>query len=87
MNNFGLYSIRDRVAGSFRSVTLDTNDGTAKRNFTYALNNSPEMLFTARDLELCRLAEFDPASGSIVPCIPLVVVCRGDEVITDAEKK
>lgn len=86
MNNYGLYSLRDRVADVFRSVTVDTNDQTAKRNFAYAVNNSPELLFQSKDLELCKVAEFDAHSGMVVSCVPIVVVCRGDEVIKDDKK-
>lgn len=87
MNNYGLYSLRDRLGDVFRSVTVDTNDFTAKRNFAYAVNNSPELLFQAKDLELCKIAEFDAHLGTVIPCVPIVVVCRGDEVITNDEKK
>lgn len=87
MNNYGLYSLRDRCADVFRSVTVDTNDQTAKRNFSYAVNNSPELLFQSKDLELCKIAEFDAHSGQVMPCVPIVVVCRGDEVIQNDAKK
>lgn len=87
MSNFGLYSLRDRLGDVFRSVTVDTNDMTAKRNFSYAVNNSPELLFQSKDLELCKIAEFDAHSGVVVPCVPIQVVCRGDEVIKDASAK
>lgn len=87
MKNFGLYSLRDRLGDVFRSVTVDNNDLTAKRNFSYAVNNSPELLFQSKDLELCKIAEFDAHTGEVFPCVPIQVVCRGDEVISDAEKK
>lgn len=88
MKNFGLYSLRDRLGDVFRSVTVDTNDMTAKRNFSYAVNNSPELLFQSKDLELCKIAEFDAHTGAVMPCVPILVVCRGDEVIShDDEKK
>ena len=87
MKHFGLYSLRDRLADVFRSVTVDNNDMTAKRNFSYAVNNSPELLFQSKDLELCKIAEFDPHTGEVFPCVPIQVVCRGDEVLNDAEKK
>lgn len=87
MSNFGLYSLRDRLGDVFRSVTVDSNDLTAKRNFSYAVSNSPDLAFQAKDLELCKIAEFDAHSGVVVPCVPILVVCRGDEVLVDAEKK
>lgn len=87
MKNFGLYSLRDRLGDVFRSVTVDNNDLTAKRNFAYAVNNSPELLFQSKDLELCKVAEFDVHTGQIIPCVPIMVVCRGDEVIQNDAKK
>lgn len=87
MTNFGLYSLRDRLGDVFRSVTVDNNDLTAKRNFSYAVNNSPELLFQSKDLELCRIAEFDAHSGAVIPCVPIQVICRGDEVVKDDIQK
>lgn len=87
MNNYGLYSLRDRIGDVFRSVTVDTNDMTAKRNFAFAVNNSAELMFQAKDLELCKIAEFNAHSGMVVPCVPIQVVCRGDEVIDNDSKK
>lgn len=87
MKNFGLYSLRDRLGDVFRSVTVDNNDLTAKRNFSYAVNNSPELLFQSKDLELCKIAEFDAHSGAVIPCVPIQVICRGDEVVKDDIQK
>lgn len=87
MTNFGLYSLRDRLGDVFRSVAVDNNDMTAKRNFAYAVNNSPELLFQSKDLELCKIAEFDAHSGAVIPCVPIQVICRGDEVLRDDASK
>lgn len=87
MKNFGLYSLRDRLGDVFRSVTVDNNDLTAKRNFSYAVTNSPELLFQSKDLELCKIAEFDAHSGAVIPCVPIQVICRGDEVVRDDVSK
>ena len=76
-----MYSLRDRVADAFRSVSLDTNDQTAKRNFSYAVQNSPELEFQSKDLELCRIGSFDAHTGTLVPLTPIQVICRGDEVL------
>lgn len=83
MKRFGIYALRDRIADKFRSVTVDINDMTAKRNFAYAVNNAPELLFQAKDLELCMIAEFDDVSGVVYPETPIKVVCRGDEVVQE----
>lgn len=81
MNDYKLYSLRDRLADSFRSVVLDVSDATAQRNFAFAVTNTPEMAFQSKDLELCCIGEFDSKTGVIVPCVPIRVVCRGDEVL------
>lgn len=80
-----IFSMRDKVAESFQSCSLDTNDFVAKRNFSYAVNNSPELLFKSKDLELYRVGVFDTEKGCITPVIPAVLVCRGDEVIQDGK--
>lgn len=76
-------ALRDKVEQKFRSMTIDVNDESAQRNFTYAVNNSPELLFKAKDLELYDLGEFDDDNGTILPVIPSVLICRGDEVIAN----
>lgn len=86
MDKFYVYALRDRLADAFRSVNLDINDQTAKRNFAFSVNNSPELIFQSKDLELCRVGEFDYHSGVLSPCTPIVVVCRGDEVIAHDAK-
>lgn len=83
---YGIYSIRDRIADSFRSVNLDTNDQTAKRNFAYAVQNTPELQFQSKDLELCRVGSFDAHTGVIMAVTPIEVICRGDEVLNNAQK-
>lgn len=83
---FGVYALRDRVADAFRSVTLDSNDGTARRNFAYAVQQSPELQFQSKDLELCRIGSFDVHSGVITALAPIQVICRGDEVISYDQK-
>lgn len=40
-----IVSLFDRTAQSYRSVTADINENTAKRNLAYAVNNTPQLLF------------------------------------------
>ena len=80
---FGIYSMRDRVADSFRSVNLDINDATARRNFAYAVKNAPELQFQSKDLELCRVGSFDSHTGVVIQMSPIQVICRGDEVLVN----
>lgn len=81
--NYIIYSLRDKVAKNFRSVNLDINDDTARRNLAYAINNSSEMLYQSKDLELYAVGEFDAGSGKIKAIAPARLVCRGDELIVD----
>ena len=74
-------ALRDKVACSFQSLNLDQNEFTAKRNFSFAVNNSNELLFKAKDLELYKIAEFDSDSGIIELIQPMVRICSGDEVV------
>lgn len=80
-----VYSLRDKIADTFQSCSLDTNDFVAKRNFAYAVNNSQELLFKAKDLELYRVGNFDTTKGVLTPQIPAELVCRGDEVLQDGK--
>lgn len=84
-NGYKIYSMRDRLADNFRNVFLDVSDAVARRNFTYAVNNSPELAFQSKDLELVCLGEFNDHTGAIL-CYPAyTIVCRGDEVMTDGK--
>lgn len=76
-----IVSLFDRVAQSYRSVTADINEDTARRNLGYAVNNTPQLLYEAKDLELVKIAEFDDHSGVVSPIVPPLVICRASEVI------
>lgn len=80
-----IYSLRDKVADIFQSCSLDTNDFVAKRNFSFAVNNSPELLFKSKDLELYRVGSFDTVKGCVTREDPIVLVCRGDEVMQNGK--
>lgn len=80
-NHFLMYAIRDKIAEVFGEITIDINDATAKRNFAYRMQNNSNMQFSASDLELYRIGEFEANKGIIVPVQPAVLVCRGDEVL------
>lgn len=79
----GIYSVRDSVAENFGSVTIDTNDMTAKRNFGFAINNTDQMTYSADDLELYKVGEFDMHTGIVTNISPIVMICRGSELIAE----
>lgn len=78
---YGVYAMRDRIAENFQSLNLDINDAVARRNFSFAVNNSENMMFSASDLEFFRIGEFDSYTGVVEPCNPIQLICRADEVI------
>lgn len=77
-----LYSIRDKKASMFLSLAQDTNDETAIRNFTYAMNNSGNIYaFAPSDFALYRIGEFDTSTGLITPLAVNELICEGDSVV------
>lgn len=84
MKEYGLYATFDTVAGVFGSVTVDISDGTAKRNFLFAVSQSAQLQYMAKDMELRRIGTIDLETGMIVPSALHEVICRGSEVVNDA---
>ena len=80
---YGIFAIRDKVAEEFRSINLDVNEATAKRNFSYAVNNTPELQFAAKDYELYLIGDFQSDKGVVTAMTPTVLIARGDEVLND----
>lgn len=79
--NMIVTAIRDKIAENFGVIQIEVNDATAKRNFAYTVQNTPTMQFSASDLELYLIGEFDIRKGVLVPVQPAVLICRGDEVL------
>lgn len=86
MNVF-VYALRDRIADSFRSLSLNEADEVEQRNLAFAVNNDPHLMFMSKDLELCRVGEMDTKSGVLTPCVPIQVVCRADQLIQKESKE
>lgn len=80
-----IVGLRDRVAGQFQNVTIDINADVAKRNLSFAVNNSPDLLFKAKDLELFELGFIDSESGNIELTIPTKHLCFCSDLIGDKE--
>lgn len=60
---YNVYSIRDVKTG-FMTPTIEVNDDTAIRNFSHAVVNSDNILFSfAKDFALYRIGSFDSDSG------------------------
>lgn len=77
---YPVYSIRDVQVG-FNNPMTDINDNTAKRNFTYAINNNSEMNFSAKDYDLYRIGEFDTVKGKLIPLDVPELVVSGQSVL------
>lgn len=76
-----IYALRDRVAGQFRSVTLDEKDEVSKRNLSFSVNNNPQLAFMSKDLELCCIGSMDTDNGVIKPEIPIRLIVRADQLL------
>lgn len=74
---YGLYTMKDEKVG-YLQVTQDVNDYTAIRNFTHAIT-AEGSLFNANksDFKLYKLGEFDSATGEIVLCSTIELICDG----------
>lgn len=57
-----LYSVKDKLAG-FSQPQPDVSDATARRNFSYAINNNDAMNFSPSDYDLYHVGFFDSVKG------------------------
>lgn len=83
MKDFIVVGLRDKVAECFQGITIEINESVAKRNFAYNINNSNELTFKAKDIELYTIGILDSATGVITPKSPLERICCGDEVLNN----
>lgn len=72
---YGLYSIRDSKVG-FMTVTVDSNDASARRNFEHACSQTNSLFFThPQDYDLFKVGLYDSDSGVIDPINPPEFLC------------
>lgn len=75
-----VYAIRD-VRSTFTSLTVDTNDATASRNFAHAVMQVGSIMHShPQDFSLYRLGEFDTDTGVLIPLSPIQLVMDGVSV-------
>lgn len=82
-----LYCIRDNLSG-FGTPVFDVSDQTAKRNFSYAINNNAELNFCPSDFDLYKVGTFDSETGLFSPTesgLPELVV-KGSSVFNISNK-
>lgn len=73
MNNvFNVYAIKDALNG-FGSISVDSNDDVASRNFAYAVSQGI-LSYAASDYSLYRIGSYNIASGALTPCDPVFIL-------------
>lgn len=84
---FELYSYRDQLNG-FGPLVLESNERTAIRGFSMAINNGNGMMgFSPKDYDLCYVGKFDIEKGIIEPeAVPKIIV-NGFSVFNEGEKE
>lgn len=66
---FGLYCIKDTLAGSYGEPFCAQTPALAQRRFQYLADNSP---MVCTDLQLYKIGEYDTDTGEIMPCVEFV---------------
>lgn len=66
---YQMYSIFDKVAGTYSEPFLSVNEATAIRRFNWQLSQS---VMVAGDCALYKVGEFDLDTGAITPCVTFV---------------
>lgn len=67
-----LYSIKDQLVG-FGLPFMAVNDSDAARTFQFALQQTPELYFKAKDLDLFKIGQLDEDTGALIACEPYLV--------------
>lgn len=62
---YGLYAMRDSATRQFLSVTTDSTNDSAMRNFDFAMCNNEQLKFRPSDFALYKLGIYDTISGEI----------------------
>lgn len=74
--NFNIYTIYDRVSGTYGEPFLAQKDVIAQRRFNYFMQNSP---MVSQDCELYCLGCFDTECGKIESISPMFI-CKSEVV-------
>lgn len=70
---YPVYSIKDHKVG-YMPPTVDQNDGSAIRNFSYAVNSGGIMNYSPNDFDLFKIGDFDDEKGKMIGIVPELVV-------------
>lgn len=66
---YGLYSVKDTVAGVFYDINIFQNNEVAIRYFRGLCSESK----IKNDLQFYKLGEYDTTTGEIVSCVEFVL--------------
>lgn len=77
---YSIYCVRDNKT-SFMTPTIDQNDGSAMRNFAYAVEHTEGILSASRqDFDLYKLGSFDSDTGLITSLTVPELIMSGASV-------
>ena len=62
---YGLYAMRDSATRQFLSITTDSTNDSAMRNFDFAISQTAQLRFRPSDFALYRIGTYDTLSGEI----------------------
>lgn len=81
---YPVYALRDKAAEAFLAPTINSNDQTAKRDLSMAVNGqSGSMSYKPADFDLYHIGTYDVESGQLVPVSPVRFVCNAGELVID----
>lgn len=68
---YGVYAVKDRLTG-FLPPTYDYSDGSAIRNFKFAVNNADSLFFKSpEDYSLYKIGNYNSDTGKIEAYVDL----------------
>ena len=83
MEIYNLYSIKDKFT-CFMNPAIGVNDDSAKRDFSFAINNNPGVMnFSPADYDLYRIGEFNKETGVLIQNKIPQFICNGLEVMNE----
>lgn len=65
-----IYSLYDRVSGIHSVPVCFQNDQVAKRTFPHIVSENPTYKYSAADMELYKLGDYDETTGVVTPVTP-----------------
>lgn len=78
-NTYPVFAVRDAVSGTFGSLIVESNEATARRNFSYGCRDGL-MDYARDDFSLYKIGDFCTDSGEFVPHIP-ELVCKASDFV------